>query len=175
LDNVQATFNMNQFTIDPSSDVLGRGAFYPRYNISLRFGLGTLVSTPLQTKIANDNILISQHQINELKLGVRRAVLSNVEYLKEGYKIYRLRDRLKEDFLLLFKDAEKKFSNGEIKIDQYQQASQAYYARAEAVISASSNFNRSKMEVEALIGLKLEEVEGYAVFINALEAEIQSH
>ena len=173
LDNATATFNVNQFTLDPSTDVLGRAGFLPRYNLSLRLSLGTFVNTPLQTKVANDRILISQQQVNELKLGVRRDVLSNVEMLKERYKIYRLRDRLKEDFLILFKDAEKKFSNGEIKIDQYQLASQAYNARAESVISALSMFNQSKIQLEAIIGVKIDEVEGYTDFINLLETEIQ--
>jgi len=175
LDNASATFNVNQFTLDPSTDVLGRAAFLPRYNLSLRLTLGTFVSTPLQTKVANDKILISQQQVNELKLIVRREVLSAVEMLRERYKIYRLRDRLKEDFLILFKDAEKKFSNGEIKIDQYQLASQAYYTRTEAVISALSVFNQGKIQIEAMTGLKLEDVEGYLDFITTLEREIQSN
>lgn len=175
LDNATATFNVNQFTLDPSTDVLGRAGFLPRYNLSFRLSLGTFVNTPLQTKVANDRILISEQQVNELKLVVRREVLSNVEMLKERYKIYRLRDRLREDFLILFKDAEKKFSNGEIKIDQYQLASQAYNTRAESVISALSMFNQSKIQIDAMIGVKVDEVEGYAEFIIKLETELQSN
>lgn len=175
LDNFTATFNANQFTLDPSSDVLNRSAFYPKYNFSIRFSIGTLALTPIQTKIANDKILISKQQINELRLLVRREVLSNVEMLRERYKVLRLRDRLKEDFLILFKDAEKKFSNGEIKIDQYQLASQAYYSRVESVITSQSAFNQSKLLIEALIGVKLDEVDGYNTFLSVLESEIQSN
>lgn len=175
LDNASATFNVNQFTLDPSTDVLGRAAFFPRYNLSFRIPLGTFISTPLQAKIANDKVLISQQQVNELKLTVRKEVLTAVEILKERYKIYRLRDRLKEDFLILLKDAEKKFSIGEIKIDQYQLASQAYNARAESVISSQSMFNQSKLQIEAMIGVKLDEVDGYGTFISSLEAEIQAN
>jgi len=175
LDNFTATFNANQFTLDPSSDVLNRSAFYPKYNFSLRFSIGTLALTPIQTKVANDQILIANQHVNELKLLVRRDVLSNIEILRERYKVLRLRDRFKEDFLILYKDAEKKFSNGEIKIDQYQLASQAYYTRVESVITAQSEFNQTKLVIEAIIGVKLNEVDGYSAFLGVLESEIQSN
>jgi hypothetical protein len=173
LDNLTGTFNANQFTLDPQTDVLGRGAFYPKYNFSVRFTIGTFFLTPIQTKIANDRLINGEHQVNQMKITLRSEVLSNMELLKERYKVLRLRDRLKEDFMILYKDAEKKFSNGEIKLDQYQLASQAYYGRAEAVISASSLFSQSKIRLEALIGLQLDYVEGYAEFLNLLESEIK--
>lgn len=175
LDNVNATFNVNQFNIDPSSDQLGRAAFFPRYNISMRMSLGTFALTPINTKIARDRVIMGEHQVNELKLAIRRDVLVTIEQFKERYKVLRLRDRLKEDFLVLFKDAEKKFSQGSIQIDQYQLASQAYYSRSESVITASSQFNQTKIALEALIGLRLEEVEGYNGFLNQLEAEMRSN
>src|SRR5690606_9044575 len=112
---------------------------------------------------------------NELKLSIRKDMLVQIEQFKERYKVLRLRDRLKEDFLVLLKDAEKKFSQGEIQIEQYQMASQAYYTRSEAVITAVSQFNQTKIALEELIGLRLEEVEGYNSFLNQLEAEIRSN
>jgi outer membrane protein TolC len=175
LENINATFNVNQFNIDPSSDPLGRAGFYPRYNISMRMSLGTLALTPINTKIARDRVIIGEQQVNELKLSIRKDMLVQIEQFKERYKVLRLRDRLKEDFLVLFKDAEKKFSQGEIQIEQYQMASQAYYTRSEAVITAVSQFNQTKIALEELIGLRLEEVEGYNSFLNQLEAEIRSN
>lgn len=175
LDNVNATFNVNQFNLDPSSDQLGRAAFFPRYNISMRMSLGTFALTPINTKIARDRVIMGEQQVNELKLAIRRDVLVTVEQFKERYKVLRLRDRLKEDFLVLFKDAEKKFSQGDIQIDQYQLASQAYYTRSEAVITASSQFNQTKIALEALIGLRLDEVEGYNSYLNQLESEMRNN
>lgn len=173
LDNLTGTFNANQFTLDPTSDVLNRSAFYPKYNFSLRVTFGTFFLTPIQTKIANDRIITGEHQVNQLKISLRSQVLSNLELFMERYKVFRLRDRMKEDFLVLYRDAEKKFSNGEIKLDQYQLASQAYYGQAEAVISASSLFKQTKIALEALIGLQLEDIQGYDELLSRLESEIR--
>lgn len=172
LDNFSGTFNANEFTLNPSADILNRAAFYPKYNFSLRFTLGDFALIPIQTKIANDQLIISNLHVNERKLLVRKDILSGLEEFKERYKILRLRERLREDFLVQYRETEKRFSLGEVTIDQYQLAAQSYYGRSEAVINSQSVFNVSKISLESLIGIKLEDVTGYSNFLAQLESEI---
>jgi outer membrane protein TolC len=172
LDNFMFVANANQFTLNPETDILNRSAFYPRYNLSLRLSLGTFFLTPIETKLANDDLIVGKYKVDEKKISVRSNVLTGVEQLKQGYKILRLRVRLKEDFLLMYKKSEKSFSLGEVSIDQYRQASQAYYGRAEAEINAQSEFNQNKIYLEQLIGVQLEDVEGYSDFLIKLNQEI---
>jgi outer membrane protein TolC len=100
-------------------------------------------------------------------------VLKAFEVVKENYKVYRLRVNLEEDFLLIYRESEKKFSLGQIQMDEYRQASQSFYSQTEAVISAKSEFNQSKIDLELLVGLILEDIEGYAEFLNGLNEEIK--
>src|SRR5687767_15987604 len=40
LDVVRFTANVNEFTLNPNTDVFGRSAFYPKYNFSASISLG---------------------------------------------------------------------------------------------------------------------------------------
>lgn len=169
LNDIYAVGNINEFTIDPGTDLNNRAQFFPRYNFSLRFSLGTFALTPLKVKAAKSEWTVRSHAINERKVEVRTTVLDGIERLKEYYRILRFRRQLMEDLLLVYKDAEKQFYQGKIKIEEYRAASQAYSLRAESVITAESEFNRVRIEIEGMIGLQLKDIEGYDAFIAAIE------
>ena len=173
LNDIYGVVNLNEFTINPGSIPDGRSNFFPRYNFGVRLSLGTFALTPLETKIANDKLIMGGYEINERKLLMRNQVLSELERLKEHYKIMRIRTRLKEDFLVLYREAEQKFSLGQIAMDQYRVSSQSYYGRVEAEINALSVFNQHKIALEGLLGLKLEDIEGYSGFLNQLDMELR--
>ncbi len=173
IDNVRITGNLNEFTIDRDNDALNRSAFFPRYNFGVQLSLGTFFLTPLRTKISHDRLIMGGLEVNEQKLKFRSDVLGIVEILKERYKVMRLRTTLMEDYLLLFRDAEKKFSRGEILMDEYRLTSQEYYTRAEFEITAQSEFNQAKILLESYVGLNLEEVDGYSEFIAALNQSMR--
>ncbi len=172
LDDIYANGNLNEYTINPAPDAPSN-VFFPRYNFGIRVSLGTFVSTPLHSKIAGDQILNSENQVNERKLIVREEVLSNLEKMKQFYKFLKLREQIKEDFLVMYKDSEKKFSTGEIDIEKYRTAVQGYYGQAEKVVEAQANFYNSKITLEALIGVSLDDIEGYQQFIQKLDSEIR--
>lgn len=173
LNNISGVANVNEFTLNPSADVFGRASFYPKYNLSVRVTLATLFLTPTETKIANEKVIVGEEQVNLQKLKIRGDVLKAFEVVKENYKVYRLRVNLEEDFLLIYRESEKKFSLGQIQIDEYRQASQSFYSQTEAVISAKSEFNQSKIDLEVLVGLILEDIEGYTEFLTGLNEEIK--
>jgi outer membrane protein TolC len=172
LDDIYANGNLNEYTINPAPNT-SSNVFFPRYNFGIRVSLGTFVSTPLHSKIASDQIINSENQVNERKLVVREDVLSNFEKLKQYYKFMKLREQIKEDFLVMYKDSEKKFSTGEIDIEKYRTAVQGYYGQAEKVVEAQANFLNSKITLEALVGIDLVDIEGYQEFLRKLDSEIR--
>jgi len=172
LDNIYLQGNYNEFTGKQDVDPLAR-SFYPRYNIGLRLPLSTFAQTPLSSKIANDRVLISEYEVNARKLEVRQNVLSAVEVLKERFKIIKLRERIQEDYFLMFQSTEKKFKAGEISLEIYRSTSQAYYLKEEEIIQARSNFNQQRIALEAMIGVELKDVDGYVQFIDKLTTETQ--
>lgn len=172
LDNIRLDGNYNEFTDAKNDESVGR-AFYPKYNIGVRLPLSTFVQTPLSAKAANDQVLISEYDVNAKKLETRQSVMMAVERFKERFKIIKLRERIQEDYFLMFQSAEKKFKSGEVTLESYRATSQAYYGREEEIIQARSVFNQQRIELEAMIGLELKDVEGYVQFIDRLTTETQ--
>ncbi|MGB4774071.1 MAG: TolC family protein, partial [Daejeonella sp.] len=124
LNDIYAVVNINEFTINPSNDVINRAQFYPRYNFGFRVSLGTFVLTPIKVKAAKSEWTVRSHAVDERKIEVRTFVLDAIERLKEYYRILRFRRQLMEDLLLVYKDAEKQFYQGKIRIEEYRAASQ---------------------------------------------------
>jgi outer membrane protein TolC len=174
LDNIYLEGNYNEFTGKDEVDDVAR-AFYPQYNVGVRLPLGTFAQTPLSAKVANEQMLIHEHEVNAQKLIVREKVLSSVERLKERYKIIKLRERVQEDYFLMFQSTEKKFRAGEVSLDVYRSASQAYYLKEEEIIQARSIFNQERIVLEGMIGVELKDVEGYVQFIDKLTTGMQGN
>lgn len=172
LDDIYANGNLNEYTLNPAPDG-SSNVFFPRYNFGVRFSIGTFITTPINARVASEKVNNAENLVNERKLLVRENVLMNCEKLKQYYKNLRLREQIKEDFLVMYKDAEKKFSTGEIDIEKYRQAIQGYYGQAEKVVEAESTFNSARIALEAYIGVPLTEIEGYQEYIRRLDVDIR--
>lgn len=172
LDRIGATGNVNEFTLNP--DEYERSAFYPRYNFSIRLDLGMFSNIPQETKQARLNQLNAEHMVNEQKIEMRRQVLLSLQRLEEMFRLIKLAERMKEDNYVMFKDAEEKFSLGDITIERYRATLQTYSLRMADLIQARSDFNQEKINLEALIGVSLEEVEGYEQYLIDLAKKAQA-
>jgi outer membrane protein TolC len=170
LDDIYATGNLNEFTLS-SAENRPANVFFPRYNFGVRVSVGTFANTAANSKIAKERVLKTNFLVNEKKLTVREEVLTNLEKLKLTYKSFRLRENIKEDYLLMYRESEKKFSTGGVTMEQYRSAVQAYADQIETVLEAESAFNTSRIILEALVGVPLTEVEGYSELIKRLDAE----
>ncbi len=172
LDHFFVQANVNEFTGNTEGDQWGR-AFYPKYNLGVKLPVGTFVHTPLNAKATRDQVLINEFEVNAKKLSVRRDVLQAVEKLRERFKVIKLRERIKEDYLLMFQDAEKKFKEGKITLEFYRGTIQAYALQEEEIIQAQSLFNQERLALEELVGVELKDVEGYLEFTNRLTRETE--
>lgn len=169
LDNIYAAGNINEFTIDPSADPFNRSTFFPKYNFGVRVSLGDIFVTPMEVKVKQDELLTNQFKVNEKMISVRSEILTSLERLNEQFKLLRLRQRMEEDYMIMYKDAEKKFSAGQIDMASYREAIQAYSGRSAEVIQTKSQFNQAKIAVEALVGMRLEEIDGYNEYLKLQE------
>lgn len=169
LDRFSASGNINEFTLDPARDLNNRGNFFPRYNFGVNFTLGTIFATPVQIKGTKIEYETSQLKVNERMIAVRSEILTSLESLKELHQLLRLRQRMEEDYLVMSNDAEKKFSAGQILMQEYRDAIEAHAGRTADVIQAKSQFNQAKIAVEALVGVSLDEIDGYAEYIRQQE------
>jgi len=171
LDDIYATGNLNEFTLAPSSE-RPANVFFPRYNFGIRVSIGTFANTSALAKISDQKLIKTTYAIDEKKLKVREEVLTNLEKLRLTYKSYRVRENIKEDYLAMYRASKKKFESGEVtNMDQFRLTLQAYSDQVDKAIATESAFKTAKIALEALVGVALDEVEGYAQLLKQLEAD----
>lgn len=159
LDIFRFSGNMNEFTINPQSDIFGRGiGFYPRYNVSATITLGQFLSIPYNTKKNKQKVAIAQSAVNVQKLEVRNQVIKayNEYVLRE--KIYKVQSQLRSDNETSHKLIEQRFKNGETTFETYSLSLNNYSTVAIATLEAETAFKNSKVDLEQLIGVRLEDV-----------------
>lgn len=171
LDDIYAQGNLNEFTLAKSSE-RPANVFFPRYNFGIRVSIGTFANTAALSKIADQKVIKANYAIDEKKLKTRQDVLTYLEELKLTYKSYRVRQNIKEDYLAMYRSSKKKFEAGEVtNMDQYRLTLQAYADQVDKAIATESAFNTAKIALEGLVGVPLDEIEGYSDLLRQLDAE----
>ncbi len=158
LDIVSFAANMNEFTINPQSDIFGRSAYWPRYNVRASISLGQLFSIPYNTKRNKELLAIASSNVNAKKLQVRNAVLKAYnEYLLRE-KIFKVQTQLLLDNETSHKLIEQRFKNGEINFETYSASLSTYSNMSIGQLESERNFKNAKLDLEQLIGMRLEDV-----------------
>jgi len=155
LDNLRITGNLNEFNIDKMIGQTEGSQFFPRYNISASFSLGTLFTNPLKTKVAKENVNISMESINQKKLEIRSEVLRKYQTYLSSKEIYDLRTQMVEDAYSDFKLKEQNFAKGDIVLNEYNLSLDRYNQQKIYKIEAEKDMQIAKIELEELIGIKL--------------------
>lgn len=158
LDIVSFTGNLNEFTINPQADPYGRAAFYPRYNIRVAVSLGQLLSIPATNRVNKERVVIAQSNVNAQKLVVRNSVLKAYnEYLLRE-KIYKVQSQLLLDNETAHKLIEQRFKNGETNFETYSASLLNYSNMTVGQLEAERNYKNAKLDLEQLIGMRMEDV-----------------
>lgn len=158
LDIFSVSGNMNEFTINPQTDIYGRSAYWPKYNVRANISLGQLFTIPATTRINRHRLMIAQANVNTQKLTVRNAVLKayNEYVLRE--KMYKVQSQLLLDNETSHKLIEQRFKNGETTFETYSQSLSAYTTMTVGQLEAERNYKNAKLDLEQLIGMRLEDV-----------------
>jgi outer membrane protein TolC len=159
LDIISFAANYNEYTITgQQADLFGRSAYWPRYNVRANVSLGQLFSIPYTTKRNKELLAIAHTNVNSQKLQVRNAVLKAYnEYLLRE-KIFKVQTQLLLDNETSHKLIEQRFKNGEINFDTYSASLNTYSTMTVGQLEAERNFKNAKLDLEQLIGTRLEEV-----------------
>ena len=158
LNIVRVTGNLNEFTLNPESDIFGRGAFYPRYNVGASISIGQLLTIPYTTKRNKERLMIAQSNLNAQNITVRNTVLKAYnEYLLRE-EVYKLQSQLLLDNETSHKLIETRFKNGEEDFATYSTSLTNYSTVSISTLEAEKNYKNAKLDLEALIGVRLEDV-----------------
>lgn len=157
LSHITISGNLNEFTIKGRSEN-GVPNFYPRYNFGIGFNLGTFALHSINVKNAREQIKIQEETVNEQKLFVRAEVLKRYSTYKTNDEMRKLQDKLTTSLENNFKLQETKFKNGEITFEQFSANEERLNAQRVRRITAENSFQHAKLDLEQLLGVKLEDI-----------------
>jgi outer membrane protein TolC len=150
--------NLNEFVLNPGADQYGRALFFPKYNLRAQVSLGMFFTIPYGVKQNRERVIIAQSNVNAQKLQVRNAVLHAYNEYQMREKIYKIQTQLALDNETSHKLVEQKFKNGEITFETYSMSLTSFSEIQLAQLEAEKEFRNSKLDLEQLIGMKLEDV-----------------
>lgn len=158
LDEFRIQGNVNEFVLNDNADVGNRADFFPKYNITGQVKLGFFVDVPLETKKKKEEYYIAQSNIDLQKIGLRAEVLKRYENYLMNRELLKVQTEATEDLFATYSIVEQNFKNGQATLEEYNIMLDRYNTQKIRKITAQGNFNRSKIEVEEMIGVKLEDV-----------------
>jgi outer membrane protein TolC len=154
------TANVNKYSLDEfkgedSDEVFN---FYPAYNVFFTLPLSTFFEGPHLKKAAQQRVVASEERINQLKLNLRAEVLKRYNEYKMNETIRNIRKEALDNEESNFLVVEEKFKNGTATVESYQQVVKFRNELRIQSAEAETALIQSKLDLEALIGIKLEEV-----------------
>ena len=131
---------------------------YPKYFIGVNIPLGLIVSNGTDVKITKESELIAKSQQQELAKQIKASVLSNYKQFKANEKLLAIQNQVVDDEQANFLQVEQNFKNGTATLDAYNEASKKYNDQQVTVINLQLQQDLIRVELERLIGRKLEDV-----------------
>jgi outer membrane protein TolC len=152
--------NLNEFSIKQftNKDQAQANQFFPRYNFYLQLPLSTVLQLPHTKKAAVSKTRQAEERVNMAKLDIRNRVLKLYSDYKTAETIVNLRKQTVDDedsnYLLI----EQRFKNGEASVEDYLAAQRNRNELRVELAQAQNGFQKAKLDLEAVIGVKLEDV-----------------
>ena len=155
------TGNLNEFNIkkfiEPDQAAQGN-IFFPRYNVFVQLPLSLIVQAPHMKKAAKFRLNEAEDRLKLLKLDIRNRVLKLYSEYKMAESIANIRKQSKEDEESIYRDMERRFSRGEAQIDEYLRAQRNRNDLMIQMAVSENQLQKAKLDVEAMIGIRLEDV-----------------
>ncbi len=156
---VGVTGNLNEFSIkrftDPNAPA---NQFYPRYNFFVQLPLSLIAQNPHIKKAARARVSVAQNNVNLTKLSLRATVLKLYSEYKKAELVLLVRKQSSSDDESNYLLVEQKFKNGELMVDDYMRAQRGRNDLKIQLAIADNDFKKAKLDVEEIIGMRLEDV-----------------
>lgn len=130
---------------------------YPRYNLGVTIPLGTILSRT-GIKSAKENIEIGKNDMELAKRNLREQVLTAYKQYMVYEQLIAMQSELLNDVKTQLAQAEEKFRNGTISLELYSNAQKNTNGETAALLDLRLQKDLKKLELEKLIGVKLETV-----------------
>jgi outer membrane protein TolC len=159
-----AQANVNEFTITgaPSQNGVAIPYYYPKYNFSLNVPFDIFTRTTNTVKIAKQNYYMATAAKNEKFRDIKADILTKYENYLLAKQLVELQGKITQAEYATVKRAESDFGANLIKLDEVERAQKSYIGEQVKSLTLQKDLNLTKIEIEKIIGVKIEEVEkGY--------------
>jgi hypothetical protein len=153
------TGNLNEFVIDPSAAATDRTGFYPKYNVYGKVSLDQIFVSPAKRRESNYRIRVAEETVNATKLELRNQVLNTYQDYVKFAALYKIQTNITDEANTEFLRVEQKFKDGTSTFEEYNKASKIFTEHKRDKILAENAYLKSKYDLEALIGMKMEDIQ----------------
>ncbi len=135
--------------------------FYPKYNFSAVFNLGSIFDTPNKKKIAQRKVIMAESLTQQAKKDIRGQIIQMYQEYLTTIEILKLRYKSESDMKASYDLMNQLFQSGDkrVGLDDVLSASLTLNNAIESRIKANKMLTIAKMKLEDFIGVKLEAVE----------------
>jgi outer membrane protein TolC len=155
--------NINEYSINPPSNggVLVP-QYYPKYNFSVNVPFDIFTRTPNNIKIAKENYYETTAAKNLKFREIKADILTKYENYLLARQLVELQGKVTQAEYATVKRAESDFGENLIKLDDVERVQKSYIFEQSKSLTLQKDLNLTKIEIEKVIGVRIEEVEkGY--------------
>jgi len=161
LNVLSAAGNINEFTINQifhTGNTATQNIYFPKYNLGLTIPMDIFSRQKNTVKIAKENYLIAEAQKNDRFRQIKVDVLTKYEDYLLDKQILDFQSQVAQDQFTLYKRSEKDFQDGIIKLEEFEKSYKGWVEEQTKKLTYQRNLNVIKLELERIIGVKLEDV-----------------
>jgi outer membrane protein TolC len=163
LATMSAQGNVNEFTIEPkTAGTTPEGTpipnYYPKYNFGINIPFDILTRIPSNVKIARQNYYIAEAQKNERYRQIREEVLTVYEDYLLAKQTLEFQIQVTQDEYTLYKRAEKDYSDGIIKLEDFDKSYKSWTGEQIKKLTFQRNLNVIKLSLERITGVKIDDI-----------------
>src|SRR5450432_838432 len=157
---LSAQGNINEFTITkPTYQGTTVPYYYPRYNLALNIPFDIFTRTPNTVKIAQENYLMTAAAKNQKFREIKADVLTKYENYLLARQLVELQGKITQSEYATLKRAESDFSENLIKLEDVDRTQKSYITEQVKSLTLQRDLNLTKIELEKVIGVRIEDVE----------------
>jgi outer membrane protein TolC len=158
---LSAQGNINEFTVFGAPTVGGQKVpyYYPIYNLGINIPFDIFTRTTNTVKIAQENYAIASAAKNQTFRVVKADVLSKYETYLLARQLVELQGKITQSEYATLKRAESDFGENLIKLEDVDRTQKSYIVEQVKSLTLQKDLNLSKIELEKVIGVKIEDVE----------------
>jgi outer membrane protein TolC len=178
-ENFSFSFNANEYSLKylgkSSTDESHVYTPYPLYNMGINIPIGGIFSKPQSVKAGRERVYIAQANRTNTYREIKAEALAAYEDYLRSQKLLAIQSQVTESVYSEYLQAQQKFSDGQITIDDYNNMVQQYRGQLITRINAEHNLNLDRIKLESIIGVPISSLlTGYTTTPNGSSDSIPS-